>query len=573
MSQPNVVRNLAELSALPAEHGRRVHVLGRSYAGDSGGGWFNCKSEGSIIDGGLTVMSETAGYYWQRDDADFVRPEWFGAAGDGIQDDREALTRAFATGLPVYLGAGANYLVEQVDYSSTDIRANPFEGVIFVESGQNIIGEGQGDDRPKITHTMFHKPVFVLKNCTGNVIQDIVTNFKGFRGQQNASNGALDASTGGHANSGQLLFSAWRNELYDVPVEDAPQANGNTAAFAIYGGNSLTFRRYRVQTDPSQRNAFECGLLGIAVVSPTDNQTEGLYCYDCEQDAYWGFIQAWGLGTAYLEIKGYGYPVVADNDPAYTATNGKGAGNSITPGQIGAGHLCYMQGGTGPWEFMLNDTEAECLGEHEPTESSNADHDSLKIVGYSGSEPIKVNVDSKRPHGAIFTKHPVEGTVVSDMRAATKNNHSFAAGYSPDIFRDGGTGSTLAVTQYLPDFALDPSWIPFGIYAAQPQQDAARIDLVWNLHVTKAFGRFRFDCEDSTVVAEVTNAGDPIATQDLGTVGGYNGSGNDFSFKFSGVQSLELAIDGDDNTVRVTGATAKLKSDLGAGNKLEPGSR
>lgn len=68
--------------------------------------------------------------------SNFVTPEMFGAVGDGVTDDTEAVQSAFNSGKNVYFSSDKYYLSENIDTTN-------FNGIVISNQNVNILGEGR----------------------------------------------------------------------------------------------------------------------------------------------------------------------------------------------------------------------------------------------------------------------------------------------------------------------------------------------------------------------------------------------------------------------------------------------
>ena len=114
-SAPNLeaLRRLAPNGAAP------VFLQGAVATGDGGAGWFAWQAESIAPDDGGCVVTPEGGSAgrWQRIYSGPVDVRWFGARGDGLADDSDALQRAVIHHSDVYLPAGVYRLTRPLDLS------------------------------------------------------------------------------------------------------------------------------------------------------------------------------------------------------------------------------------------------------------------------------------------------------------------------------------------------------------------------------------------------------------------------------------------------------------------------
>ena len=116
-----------------------VFAMGRTTAGDGYQGWFQWRTgnfttqaaadpaEAIYVASNSVAISAGA---WVRQYFGAVLPQWFGAVGDGVTNDRVAINRAIAIGKSVFF-PNSEYLVSGGN-------------IILANSGQHIFGEGWG---------------------------------------------------------------------------------------------------------------------------------------------------------------------------------------------------------------------------------------------------------------------------------------------------------------------------------------------------------------------------------------------------------------------------------------------
>lgn len=120
------VQNIAALRALgvTADDGV-VYVEGYTSPGDLGGGIFRWDGASTDADDGGLVIKPTAvsgAGRWIRVIADYVTPQMFGAKGDGVADDTNALRAAIAAkpGGIIYAPAGSYRITDTVHISANN---------------------------------------------------------------------------------------------------------------------------------------------------------------------------------------------------------------------------------------------------------------------------------------------------------------------------------------------------------------------------------------------------------------------------------------------------------------------
>lgn len=127
------VDNIAQLK-LNSNMGR-VDVLGYSYIGDGGGGLFYWDSTSTEADNGGTIIQATGVTTgrWKRVYNGTVNVKWFGAKGDGVNDDRQAFNKALLASDEIEAPEGNIFL-----FDVTGGRSSAVE----VISGKTVIING-----------------------------------------------------------------------------------------------------------------------------------------------------------------------------------------------------------------------------------------------------------------------------------------------------------------------------------------------------------------------------------------------------------------------------------------------
>lgn len=108
------VQSFAALRLLvPTIAGGRVKLRGWHAGSVAGGGDFVAMATPAVDDGG-TIARVNESWHWRRVPDDAIRPEMFGAIGNGTSDDSAALNNCFAAagrlGSPVVINTDATYL-------------------------------------------------------------------------------------------------------------------------------------------------------------------------------------------------------------------------------------------------------------------------------------------------------------------------------------------------------------------------------------------------------------------------------------------------------------------------------
>lgn len=139
---------------------QEIYFSGFYEEGDLGEGLYRLVGDGSHHNIGIHISNGSV--FWQRVFTQFVRPEWFGAHGDGITDDAEAFIIALNFG-NVELREDAHYRLEMLKTNYLDINTNI-----------DIIGNNATVEINSILDT--NKLVFNLKD--GSNVRIKFVNFK-----------------------------------------------------------------------------------------------------------------------------------------------------------------------------------------------------------------------------------------------------------------------------------------------------------------------------------------------------------------------------------------------------------
>lgn len=140
-----VVENIAEMTALEIEE-QNASILVKGYytAGDGGGGMFYWEKSSRAIENGGTAFRNDAGSkgrFVRICDAETLNVRWFGAKGDGQNDD----TQAFVEALKLLPNVGGTIIVPNGTYNISEtitVGDGNFGSQKSNRNGIHIVGDG-----------------------------------------------------------------------------------------------------------------------------------------------------------------------------------------------------------------------------------------------------------------------------------------------------------------------------------------------------------------------------------------------------------------------------------------------
>jgi len=140
-----VVENIAEMTALEIEE-QNASVLVKGYytAGDGGGGMFYWEKNSRAIENGGTAFRNdagTSGRFVRLYDIETINVKWFGAKGDGQNDD----TQAFIEALKILPNLGGTVIVPNGTYNiskTITVGDGNFGSQSSNRNGIHIVGDG-----------------------------------------------------------------------------------------------------------------------------------------------------------------------------------------------------------------------------------------------------------------------------------------------------------------------------------------------------------------------------------------------------------------------------------------------
>jgi hypothetical protein len=280
----DVVASLVTTSVQP---GDVIWLAGYSAAGDGGEGWLKFDdASGATVDGGLVFDGPGTGTerFVRQWDGVNVRPEWFGAVGNGTADDTLEIFLAISAindldGGNLVFSANKIYGVSSLvpgDIVSAESWTTQISGLTnftltFIDaSGIEIVGNGATikclDASVPLGSYTFNWGIFPISGCTDVFIHDLVLD--GNRANQTNTSGLDD----GH-NHGIVLFG----DSSDVTIERCTFLNQGTlrngtdkrgdAVYVVNGCSRIRVLKNRIDN---------VGRWGVALESGA-NPTDGLW--------------------------------------------------------------------------------------------------------------------------------------------------------------------------------------------------------------------------------------------------------------------------------------------------------
>ena len=250
--------NIAGLRAFaPLTNQATISVLSYNTPGDSGGGNFHWDPTSTLSDNNGTIIAptNTAIGRWIKDYSGAIDIRWFGAIGDGITNDTNAIQSAINIGVDIYIPPKI-YLLTQSLITTNDNQSincvgatfyinHTFPGIILGNSNQHNkikliggywqrYGTGPGSD-----WTSPNSIGIQIYNCSNIITNNIAIN--GFKyGIQLISNGANTCSY----NNVQL--DRIDNCLYSIYLENFNESiiNNNTFSGGVISMSATAFDGY-----------------------------------------------------------------------------------------------------------------------------------------------------------------------------------------------------------------------------------------------------------------------------------------------------------------------------------------
>ena len=94
----------------PTTDGQQISLLGHTSSGIGGGEFYFDATDTTSSDNNGTIIVTSGGSRWKRSEIGFVNPEMFGALGDGIANDTDALNAALSLGIETRGIKSSSYL-------------------------------------------------------------------------------------------------------------------------------------------------------------------------------------------------------------------------------------------------------------------------------------------------------------------------------------------------------------------------------------------------------------------------------------------------------------------------------
>lgn len=531
-----VVSNLAALELIKPKQGLVAYV-------ENVDGEFVC--DGRKFDHhfyGLSSASKAdRTYEWLRRYSGKITPEMF--EGDHLTQLRQAVH----TGESINLERNKVYTLKQIDYSKHHGTNPEAEGIIYLSDNQTIHGNGA-----TLIHDKFNKPIFSVPNKNNVRFENLTTFFKGFRGMHRQVPAVGNLITDGGAQHGYrtwlTIYAQAQCELFGYGYGGHYLAPG-FCVFAINGSDGITFDNVEISTHPDQRNQFEC-LYGCITVTNRfgddqfeETMTRNMLLKDVTMRGFYMGMRSCNIeGLKIQNLHAHEYVVFPKTSSYVDSIYG---GTVVNTTNDGPGHVIYHNKGK-DWEVDITD-HGICMGKHVPGDGATADHNTFKAHEVSN---VNGKITSKRPHGAVFMRFCPHSDVrfESDMTTGGDDNHTFDHGYTGNIIRDGSSDSHFVLDIKLPDMDLTGKHT-FMVPCGNPEVDAANMNVEILVDSPRNPGMYRFDTYNSSLKVGIKNAVPVDTTYDLGTVGGYGGSGSNVKFDLFNVENPYFRDYTDLNTV------------------------